>query len=355
MKRGLRRWFWMLGGAIIIVLIFYNLSRSPEWRHFSWDRLWASMMGARPGFLLLALVTVYATYLVRAYRWRIFLNPIKPSSLWVLLVGQVLGFSSIYLVGRAGEFVRPAYVAKKENLPVSALVAVWLMERIFDTIFLVLLFAAALYFQPMGPSTERGRSAIAAIHHGGDVMFVLTGFLVLFLVFFRFRSEQVTVAILRALRFLPASALRHVRHFLHSFASSLEVIHGWKVFLGSVASTAILWWLNGTIFWLVFKSLRGELADLSWLAAALTMFCAAMGLVIQFPGIGGGYQVGIILALTEIFNVGAEPAAGAGILTWIMISVPCLALGLALLVHEGLSIKKLEAIAEEERAMVEKE
>jgi hypothetical protein len=36
-----------------------------------------------------------------------------------------------------------------------------------------------------------------------------------------------------------------------------------------------------------------------------------------------------------------------------MISVPCLVLGAALLVHEGLTFRKLEAIAEEERAAAE--
>ena len=59
--------------------------------------------------------------------------------------------------------------------------------------------------------------------------------------------------------------------------------------------------------------------------------------------------MGVILALTEIFNVSVELATGAAILVWIMISVPCLLLGLILLVHEGLTFKKLAAIAEEER------
>ena len=64
------------------------------------------------------------------------------------------------------------------------------------------------------------------------------------------------------------------------------------------------------------------MGHLPWLAAALTLFCAALGLIVQFPGIGGGYQVGIILALTEIFNVPVEPATGASILLWIIMSGP---------------------------------
>ena len=117
-------------------------------------------------------------------------------------------------------------------------------------------------------------------------------------------------------------------------------------------TTIVLWIINTTIVWLVFKSIRHHLGHLPWLAAALTLFCAALGLIVQFPGIGGGYQVGVILALTEIFNVAVEPATAAGILLWIMISVPCLALGLVLLIQEGLSIRKLEAITEEEEKAV---
>ena len=97
------------------------------------------------------------------------------------------------------------------------------------------------------------------------------------------------------------------------------------------------------------------MAQLSWLAAALTMFFAVLGLAVQLPGVGGGAQVAAIYALTKLFSIGAEAATSAGILTWIIIALPCLALGVVLLVHEGLTFKKLETIAEEERAAVEEE
>ena len=53
MKKAWGRWVWLAVGAVVIALIFYNLSRSPEWRNFRWDRLWRSIVGARPGYLLL--------------------------------------------------------------------------------------------------------------------------------------------------------------------------------------------------------------------------------------------------------------------------------------------------------------
>jgi hypothetical protein len=354
MRKEHRRWLWLGIGAIIIALIFYNLSRSPEWGNFRWSRLWALITGARPGPLLLVLIAVFATYLARAARWRFFLSPIKKASLWVLFVGQILGFSSIYLIGRPGEFVRPAYIAKKENVSMSAMLAVWLLERIFDTVFLVLLFAAALDFEPVAPETARGSTILVALHRGGDAMLVFAVLLVAGLLLFWLRSAQLTAWMLRMFRFLPARALRQFGRFVRSFAEGLSVIRSWKDLLGSLVLTAVVWILNTSVFWLVFQSLGGEIAELSWLAAVVTMFCAGLGLAVQIPGIGGGYQVGVILALNEFFNEPAEAATGAAILVWIVMSVPCLVSGLFLLVHEGLTIGKLEAITEEERELAEK-
>ena len=352
MKKTWGRWVWLAVGAVIIVFIFYNLSRSPEWRNFRWDRLWRSIIGARLDYLLISLVLVYSTFLVRAIRWRFFMAPIKAASLWVLFVGQVLGFSAIFLVGRPGELVRPAYIAKKENVSMSGMIAVWLLERVLDTIAMVVLFAAAIYFEPVNPDTPKGVSVLHAMHEGGHVLFGFTALLILGLVLFRLKAASMTAAALKLFRFLPVRALRSFAHFLRSFGEGLSVIRDWKGLAGSVVTTAVLWVINTTVFWLVYKSVRHHHGNLPWLAAGLTLFCAALGLIVQFPGIGGGYQVGIILALTEIFNVPAEPATGASILLWIIMSVPCLALGLVLLIHEGLSIRKLEALTEEEEKAV---
>lgn len=350
MKEIQRRWLWLGASAIVLGLAFYHLSHSSEWRAFRWDRFWSSLVHARPGFLLAALAATYLSYLMRAYRWKLFLDPIKKASLWVLFVGQILGFSSIYLIGRPGEFVRPAYIAKKEHVPITSMVAVWLLERIYDTVFVVLLFAAALYLVPLHPTTPHAASVLATMHRGGLAIFLITALMIVALVVFRLGAEKLAAWLPGVFPFLPPRARERLEHFLRSFSQGLEVIRNWRDLLASVASSAVLWIVNTSVLWLVFRSLGGELEQLSWMAAALVLFCAALGLMVQLPGIGGGYQVATILALTEFFEVGTEAATGAAILIWIIISVPCLALAFVLLVHEGLTFKKLEAIAEEERA-----
>ena len=355
MKKSLRRWLYLAASALILLLILSNLRQSPEWRNFRWDQLWSTVLQARPAPLSLALMAMSLTYFLRAYRWRFFLEPIKRASLWNLFVGQILGFSSIYLVGRAGEFVRPAYIAKKENLPFTAMAAVWLLERVFDSAFLVLIFAASLALAHVAPTTARGGRLLVQMQGAGQVLLIMIVLMVGGLLLFRLRAAEWTARLSKACgSFLPDRGRHYVEHFLRSFASGLEVIRSWKHFFASVLTTAALWGMNSAVFWLIFHSLRGGLERLPWTAAVLVMICAGLGLIIQIPGVGGGYQVGAILALTQIFSIRAEAATGAGVLIWMLMSVPCMGLGVALLIHEGLTLRKLEELAEQEREAIEK-
>ena len=341
--------------GLILGLIALNFSRSPEWREFSGDRLWSVLVHASPAYLLAAVVITLSSYLIRAYRWGAFVDPIKKTSLWMLFVGQVLGFCSIYLIGRPGEFVRPAYIARKTEVPITTMVAILVLERVYDTVMLVVIFAAALIFSALDPVSGSTGTIRTHLDEAGQVMAILIVLMVVLLVYFRLHAERLRPKVVRKFSFLGSAAQHHLDHFLHSFAEGLKVIHSAKSLAASGVSTVILWIMNVSVFFFTFRSLGGDLARLSWFAAAMAVFFAVMGLMIQFPGIGGGYQVGIIIALTELFSVGVEAATGAAILIWIMVAAPCLALGAVLLVHEGLTFRKLKAIAEEERALVNDE
>jgi Na+/melibiose symporter-like transporter len=217
---------------------------------------------------------------------------------------------------------------------------------------LVLIFAAALYFSALDPVAAGTGTIRTHLDEAGLVMFIVVTLMVILLIYFRLRADELRPRVVNKFRFLGPRAQLHLDHFLQSFADGLKVIHSGKALAASILSTVVLWIMNVSVVFFIVRSLGGELAQISWLAAAMAVFFAVMGLAIQIPGIGGGYQVGIILALTELFNVGVEAATGAAILVWIMVATPCLAVGAVLLVHEGLTLRKLKAIAEEERALI---
>jgi len=349
MKGNRRHALWLGGTALVLGLGIIHLSRSAEWRGFHWNFVWSSLIHAHRGFLLAAVAATCMSYLMRAYRWRFFLDPIKKTSLWILFVGQILGFSSIYLIGRPGEFVRPAYIAKKEEIPISAMLAVWLLERIYDIVCVLLLFVGGLELLPLHPTTPRGRIILTRVHRGGVLLLVVMALVVATLVAFRLRNEALEAWMVKRLGFLPPPVKRRIDQIFRSFSDGLEAIRNWKDLLASVLTTAMLWIINTSVVWFVFHSWGGALGQLSWISSGLVLFFLGLGLLVQLPGVGGGSQEAVILALTRIFGVKAEAATGAAILLWIVMAGSCLALGLVLLVCEGLSFKKLGALAKEER------
>lgn len=355
MKKGSRHWLWLGISAAVLILIVFHLSRGGEWRHFRWDRLWATLLDASPTYLLLAVLATYSSYVVRAYRWGFFLEPIKKVSLRVLFTGQIVGFAAIYLLGRPGEIVRPGYIANRSGVSYTSMAAVWLLERIFDTICIALLFSAALFIVPLSPAPKGGQSppvGVSGAHLASLLVLMGTALFVGFLVWFRIRADRGHLRTPRVLRFLSPHRQQQFEHFLRSFADGLGVIRNFKDLWASVASTAVLWFINVSFFWLVFRSVGGDVGRLSWMASVMILFFGVLGLLIQIPGIGGGVQVAVIKVMTAFMGIGLEDATGASILLWIALSVPCVVLGIILLVHEGLTFKKLETMAEQERAEV---
>lgn len=358
MKKGARQWIWISASAAVLVLIVFHVSRSAEWRNFRWDRLGTALADANPAYLLAAIVATLSSYLVRAYRWGFFLNPIKKTSLRILFTGQIVGFSAIYLLGRPGEIVRPGYIANRAGVSYTSMAAVWFLERVYDMTAISLLFSASLYFVPLtlapieGGASKSSFSALSNPHVASLIVLLATTLFVLFLVYFRLHADRGQLRTPRLLRFLSPQRQQQFEGLLRSFADGLGVIRNFKDLWASIASTALLWAINVTFFWLVFRSIPGDVGKLSWLSSALILFLAALGLIVQIPGIGGGLQVAVITAMTALMGIGVEDATGAAILLWVAIMVPCVALGIALLVHEGLSFKKLEKIAEEERAHI---
>lgn len=343
-NRDTRRWLWAGLGAAVLLLVIYNLGRSPEWRAFHWQSLWASLMHANPTYLLAAVIGSYATYWVRALRWKFFLDPIKKCSFWTLFVGQILGFSSIYLIGRAGEVVRPGYIAKMESLPFTSQVAVWLLERIYDSAAMVILFAVALYIEPIHPATVRAAHILSRTREGAGAVLVFSLIVIVLLVLFRLYSSRLMTHTPRLLGWLRPAWRSRIEGLLQSFSTGLEVIQNFRDFAATVLCTVLLWFMNGAIFWLTFRSLGGQIAQMSIWAAVITMFLAALGLLIQLPGVGGGYQVATMLALRQIFRISPEQAASGGVLIWVTVLLPCLALGVALLLYEGMTLGKLSAL-----------
>src|ERR1700688_4246434 len=129
---------------LILAILVYLQYR--HWRSFDWGTFWSQLHRIKKIHVLHAIVLVYAAYVLRALRWKIFLKPVRPQVRTISLVApMVIGFTGLALLGRAGEFIRPYLVARRTNLSFSSQLAVWAVERTFDVGAFAVLIVLAIF------------------------------------------------------------------------------------------------------------------------------------------------------------------------------------------------------------------
>ena len=124
------------------------------------------------GWLIASIVATVATYWFRAIRWQILLAPIKAIGLRSLFSITIVGFSAIYVLGRAGEIARPVWLARREKVALTGSVATIVVERFLDAIMLIVAFVVAVLAAEV-PSTSSPK--LALLKNGAWIIAAIAG------------------------------------------------------------------------------------------------------------------------------------------------------------------------------------
>ena len=79
-------------------------------------------------------------------------------------------------------------------------------------------------------------------------------------------------------------------------------------------------------------------------AATLVMVGAAIGSIAQVPGIGGGFQAGLMFCLGTFFAIPAEKSAAASLVAWVFSIIPTIAIAGVYMMFKGISLKDLRGL-----------
>jgi uncharacterized protein (TIRG00374 family) len=199
------------------------------------------------------------------------------------------------LPARAGEVMRAAYVARKENISISFIIATGITERLVDLAALVIIGATSLFFVDAFPrSMQDALKSFAVIAIAGVAfLFLLPYFHVLF------------NRILVSLSFLGESLQTKIKGIMTRFLEGVKVILRVERGLPFIFFTALIWMMDGistVLFSLAFNE------SLTLLQAFL--FIAALGLssaIPSTPGYVGVYQFVAVTVLAP-FGIKRESA-----------------------------------------------
>jgi glycosyltransferase 2 family protein len=312
---------------ILTVIVTVGLYRAFGW-DFDWSLFLSSLWNIQPWWLTLSIIATLLTYVVRAVRWQVLLNPLKAIPMGPLISTNVLGFSAIYLVGRAGELVRPIWLTRREQVPLTASVATIIVERFLDTLMLIGLFGSALLLVKLPSAAEH---TIALMKNTAWLM--VGGSIAALIFFFFFRSN-----VERIIRYVPVARLALL---LKSFSEGLSFLDKGSSFGLALVHSVLVWAVIVLQFWFM---LLGMNFHFSISAATLVMVGAAIGSIAQVPGIGGGFQAGYVFCMTTFFIIPTEQAIATSLVAWISCYVPTVLVGGLYMVSHGLSLKELRTV-----------
>lgn len=334
---------------VLLAFAVHKIRTSPEWQDFDSARFTAALIQIDYRFLLLALVSIYSTYLLRAIRWREFLLPIKNTSIANLLSATIIGFGGLALLGRPGELVRPYLISRKEELPISTQMAVWLIERIYDLSIVIVLLGGVLYFSVQGQALGREHARTAAhLRAGGATLVAFTVLASVGIILYRRCWTAVVPWLASRLGFLPARFVHKMQGSLEDFGRGLSAVRSTRAFVMGLVYTVFIWASISVGYFLTLRAFGPPLSQFSFVSTVVIMGFAIAGSMLQLPGIGGGTQVFTILALTELFKVRPEMATSAAIILWLLTFIAVVPPAIYLLVREGLSLRKLRLLAASE-------
>jgi len=312
---------------ILTIVVTVVLYRFLGW-DFDWSLFVSSLWNVQPVWLTASIIATLLTYVARAFRWRVLLNPLKSIRMGQLISTNVLGFSAIYLIGRAGELVRPLWLTRREHIPLTASVATIIVERFLDTVMLIALFGGALLLVKLPSAAEH---TVTLMKNTAWIMIAGSATAMLLLFFFRSNADRI-------IRYVPVARLASL---LRSFSEGLSFLDRGSSFGLAIAHTILVWAVIVLQFWFM---LLGMNFHFSISAATLVMVGAAIGSIAQVPGIGGGFQAGYVFSMTTFFFVPPEQALATSLLAWVSSYVPTVLAGFLYMVSHGLSLKDLRAV-----------
>lgn len=321
-------------GILITVLLLWWVLRGVELAV-----LWAEIRSADFGLLGLAVAIATATYFLRAVRWEVLLQPIRPgTSLGGRWAAVNIGFMANNLLpARVGEFARAYALARLESTSVSGAFATLVVERFLDALTIAFLLMVAMLAPGFPENPTWGDLSLTAILQG--VAILMGGLLTVMVLMLLFPRPVVRIVSALA-RHLPGeNTSRLVVDALEAFLEGLKVLQRPRLLVLAVLWSLGVWLWQSLAFWVGFRAFG---IDVGYDAALFVNGVVAFFVgVPAAPGFFGTFQAGALLGL-GVYGVAAAPTLAFAFGFHLGGFIPVTLLGLYYAWRLGLSLREVE-------------
>lgn len=311
-------------------------------RNLNWREVRHSVGTADPLLLVIAVAIISAAYLVRAFRWGALLKPLGAARLSDLFTATAIGFSAVFLLGRTGEVVRPVVLPMRDpRIRPSAAIVTILIERIYDSTAVALLFAVNLIWFVPPVTLEISFSRVRMV---GFALLGCVIFGIIFLIWFRKNSAMLLDALNRLFarwRFIPQRLAKLIIGFLEQLSSALRVLVNAAELAETAGWTVLLWIGIGGANMLVLRAFH---LDVGIPETLFVLGWSMLGSLVPTPGgAAGAFHAATATALLFL-GVQKDTAAALSIVLHLVDFGPAVIFGLFYFIRGDLSISRLRTL-----------
>ncbi len=306
-----------------------------------WPKLLSALQTIRPLWILPMVGCFFFYYVIKAWRWKLLLPKSSNSAFWSRCHTTMIGsLGNVVLPLRAGEFIRPWALSKRNPVSFSAAFASVVTERVFDVIALLGSFAIFSTFIPNIPSIVLlGAQMLGAVALGIVVVMIV--------------AYQAPDLVRSGARYLLSRILRNkpelvetVLHHLNEFIAGLRAIASVRELLLVILLSFLLWFEMGLSYWLALWAM--DVPATFTMAMALNVIIALAVAAPSAPGFIGAFQAGCVATLHGIYGFPEEFALGYSIFTHAFQFIATVLFGVVSLRATGLQLRDAARSAEAE-------
>lgn len=317
----------LLGFGISLGLVAWLLW-GVDWREAA-----KALTEVRVEFLLLLSAVFFIQVYVRALRWR-YLLPQQYRAVGTLelfdaiMVGQLANF---VLPFRAGEFARPAMLAKISKVDLGTGFGSVVLERLFDLLAVLLTFAVVVRGIPDMPEW---------VALGAKSLLWVALIIAVFFIAAVSAPALGARLVLSCIRLLPSAIQRPLQHFSAGIFQAAEVLKSLPQVLAVVFFTALVWLGTFIFFYFTFSALGWEPSFFE--SVVLTVIVALSVAAPSAPGFVGVYQTACVAGFV-LFEKTAANGLAFSIVNHLLQYVLIVLIGAATLYRRGLGLSNLTA------------
>ena len=313
-------------------------------------------------WILPSVCVIIASFVLRVFRWRLILSESRKrgqkkttfvDAYHPLMTGFML---NCILPGRLGEIVRPSVLYLKSGVPFSTGIATLAVERLFDLLCLILLFAVILKTVPIDPSMKAGfgrysldKETLVFLSNVTIKIMIILFFGLLALCFDKTRRFMEKNAIKLFSFILSGNSelkLRvksvvcsSIRNMFYNLESGLRIMKSPASLFACIFLSALIWVASAFGYYLVSLGFPGIDLDFPKITAVMVIICFFIALP-SVPGYWGVWEAGSIFALS-IFGVkNADAAIGFTIINHVIQILPIVFIGIISVFILGVDLMK---------------